>query len=99
STLCVCDDLDLYTLSLHDALPISFDHLFTLANMPIKRFGSMLVVKGEFERYLGLLQSAHVEANLAHVMCRNLISVDWRGYVYDRSEEHTSELQSRVDIV
>ena len=60
-----------------------FDRLFTLANMPIKRFGAMLAVKGEFDRYLGLLQSAHVDGNLDRVMCRNLISVDWRGFVYD----------------
>ena len=51
--------------------------------MPIKRFGSMLAIKGEFDRYLGLLRGAHADANLDHVMCRNLISVDWRGYVYD----------------
>jgi radical SAM/Cys-rich protein len=62
---------------------ITFNHLFTLANMPIKRFGSMLAIKGEFDRYLGLLRDAHADANLEHVMCRNLISVDWRGFVYD----------------
>jgi radical SAM/Cys-rich protein len=62
---------------------IEFNHLFTLANMPIKRFGSMLAIKGEFDRYLGVLRSAHADANLDHVMCRNLISVDWQGYVYD----------------
>jgi radical SAM/Cys-rich protein len=62
---------------------IVFNRLFTLANMPIKRFGSMLAIKGEFDGYLDLLRHAHVDANLANVMCRNLISVDWRGYVYD----------------
>ena len=62
---------------------IVFNHLFTLANMPIKRFGSMLAIKGEFDRYLGVLRDAHADANLDHVMCRNLISVDWRGFVYD----------------
>jgi radical SAM/Cys-rich protein len=62
---------------------IVFNNLYTLANMPIKRFGSMLLLKGEFDRYLDLLRGSHADANLAHVMCRNLISVDWRGYVYD----------------
>jgi radical SAM/Cys-rich protein len=62
---------------------IVFNHLFTLANMPIKRFGSMLMIKGEFDRYLGTLRAAHADANLDHVMCRTLISVDWRGFVYD----------------
>ena len=55
----------------------------TLANMPIQRFGAILIAKGEFDRYLDLLQHAHLDANLDHVMCRNLISVDWQGYVYD----------------
>ena len=62
---------------------IVFNNLFVLANMPIQRFGSMLVSKGEFEGYLQLLQDAHLDANLDGVMCRNLISIDWRGYVYD----------------
>jgi radical SAM/Cys-rich protein len=62
---------------------IVFNNLYTLANMPIKRFGSMLIVKGEFDRYLELLRGSHADANLAHVMCRSLISVDWRGYIYD----------------
>jgi radical SAM/Cys-rich protein len=66
-----------------DQYGISFNKLYVLANMPIQRFGSTLVTKGEFESYLGLLQDAHLDANLDGVMCRNLISVDWRGYVYD----------------
>ena len=62
---------------------VVFNRLYTLANMPIQRFGSMLVSKGEFDHYLDTLQSAHLDANLDGVMCRNLISVDWRGLVYD----------------
>jgi len=72
-----------YKRMLGERYGIVFNHLFTLANMPIKRFGAMLIVKDEFARYLDTLRHAHVEANLAAVMCRNLISVDWRGYVYD----------------
>jgi len=62
---------------------ISFNHLFTLTNMPIKRFGSMLVSKGEFEGYMQLLRDACQPANIPSVMCRSLLSIDWRGYVYD----------------
>jgi Protein of unknown function (DUF3641). len=62
---------------------IVFNRLFVLANMPIQRFGTMLINKGEFDGYLLLLQDAHLDANLDGVMCRNLISVDWRGFVYD----------------
>ena len=72
-----------YKRVLGEQYGIAFNKLYVLANMPIQRFGSTLVTKGEFESYLGLLQDAHLDANLDNVMCRNLISVDWRGYVYD----------------
>jgi radical SAM/Cys-rich protein len=62
---------------------IVFNTLFTLANMPIQRFGAVLMAKGEFDRYMALLRAAHRDENLDGVMCRNLISVDYRGYVYD----------------
>lgn len=62
---------------------VVFDQLFTLANMPIQRFGSMLVSKGQFNSYMQLLRSAHRADNLTQVMCRSLVSVDWQGYLYD----------------
>jgi radical SAM/Cys-rich protein len=62
---------------------IVFNQLFTLTNMPIQRFGSVLVSKGQFNSYMQLLHSAHRDENLEHVMCRNLLSVDWQGYLYD----------------
>jgi radical SAM/Cys-rich protein len=62
---------------------ITFNNLFTLANMPIKRFGSTLLSRGEFQSYMDTLKAAHKDENLASVMCKNLVSVDWQGYVYD----------------
>jgi radical SAM/Cys-rich protein len=62
---------------------VVFNHLFTLANMPIQRFGSTLVSKGQFNEYMTLLREAHKEENLGAVMCRSLVSVDWQGAVYD----------------
>jgi radical SAM/Cys-rich protein len=62
---------------------VAFDHLLTLANMPIQRFGSTLVSKGQFNAYMELLRGAHRDENLAGVMCRSLVSVDWQGYLYD----------------
>jgi radical SAM/Cys-rich protein len=72
-----------YRRELGETYGIAFNKLFTLANMPIQRFGSMLVSKGEFATYLALLRAAHREENLDHVMCRDLISVDYQGFVYD----------------
>ena len=62
---------------------VVFNRLFTLANMPIARFGSTLVSQGKFAPYMALLRSAHNPANLDGVMCRTMVSVDWRGYLYD----------------
>jgi radical SAM/Cys-rich protein len=74
---------DDYKRILREQHGVRFNHLYTLANMPIQRFGSILISKGEFDRYLQLLRGAHREENLDGVMCRTLISVDWRGFLYD----------------
>jgi radical SAM/Cys-rich protein len=72
-----------YKRHLADHFGVVFNQLFTLANMPIQRFGSTLVSKGQFNSYMQLLRSAHRDSNLDNVMCRSLISVDWQGYLYD----------------
>ena len=72
-----------YKRILGEAHGIVFNGLYTLANMPIQRFGSTLVSNGQFNGYMALLRRAHRDENLEGVMCRSLLSVDWRGYVYD----------------
>jgi radical SAM/Cys-rich protein len=72
-----------YKRILRERHGITFNRLYALANMPIQRFGSTLVSKGQFNAYLRLLKEAHRDENLETVMCRTLLSVDWRGYVYD----------------
>ena len=72
-----------YKRYLGERYGIVFNHLFTLANMPIQRFGSMLISKGQFNTYMSTLRAAHRDENLAQVMCRSLVSVDWQGYIYD----------------
>jgi len=62
---------------------VAFNHLYTLANMPIARFGSSLISKNIFDDYMALLKQAHQANNLQNVMCRTLISIDWQGFVYD----------------
>lgn len=62
---------------------ISFNHLFTITNMPIKRFLSYLRRSGNEERYMRKLVEAFNPATVEGLMCRNLISVDWLGRLYD----------------
>jgi radical SAM/Cys-rich protein len=72
-----------YKRILGERFGIAFNRLYTIANMPIQRFGSALVSKGEFDPYMALLHSAHRPENVEGVMCRSTISVDWQGYLYD----------------
>lgn len=72
-----------YKQLLGEQFGIVFNRLYALANMPIQRYGSWLLSKGRFEAYLGTLREAHRDDNLGGVMCRNLVSVDYQGHVYD----------------
>ena len=72
-----------YRKHLGEHFGITFTELFVLTNMPIQRFGSTLISKGQFEHYMDVLKNAYQPANLDSVMCRSLLSVDWKGYVYD----------------
>ena len=62
---------------------ITFNRLYVLTNMPIQRFGSMLDLEGSVRRVPGVAEKRLPAANLENVMCRSLVSIDWRGYVYD----------------
>ena len=72
-----------YKRVLGESFGIRFNRLYTLANMPIARFGSTLISNGQFNAYMTLLRESYQDKNLDAVMCRDLISVDWQGYVYD----------------
>ena len=72
-----------YRRELKSHFNIEFTQLFALANMPIKRFGSTLISKGQFNDYMHLLKDNYQTANLDGLMCRSLISVDWQGKLYD----------------
>ncbi len=62
---------------------IVFHRLFTIANMPISRFGGQLLARGTYTEYMGLLKNNYCQDNLNTVMCRDLISIDWQGFLYD----------------
>lgn len=78
---------------------VVFHRLYALANMPIQRFAATLQASGQLDRYLALLRSAHQGANLEAVMCRSLISVDWRGALHDCDFNQMLELGLPPDAV
>ena len=86
-----------YRRVLGERFGIVFNRLYTLANMPIQRFGSTLISNGQFNEYMTLLHQAHRDENLETVMCRTLLSVDWRGFVYDCDFNQMLDLPLRVE--
>lgn len=62
---------------------IEFNSLFTITNIPISRFLDFLIESGNYEEYMEKLIDAFNPAAVSGVMCRNTISVDWQGYLYD----------------
>jgi radical SAM/Cys-rich protein len=72
-----------YKRELSERFGIVFNRLYALANMPINRFGSWLISKDQLDGYMRLLKEHFRADNLKSLMCRTLVSVDWRGYLYD----------------
>jgi radical SAM/Cys-rich protein len=72
-----------YKCILREQFGILFNHLFCLTNMPITRYATHLKLRGEYDRYMELLETSFNAATLEQVMCRNLISVGWDGSIYD----------------
>lgn len=86
-----------YTQRLLNDFDVEFDDLYTITNMPISRFGSILLSKGQFEPYMQLLRDSYSPANLDSVMCRQLVSVDWQGNLYDCDFNQMLELELLPD--
>ena len=72
-----------YKTFLAEKFNIKFNKLYTITNMPINRFGSMLVSKNKFHDYMNLLKSSFSKKAAENVMCKHLISIGHDGYVYD----------------
>lgn len=72
-----------YRKYLSENFDIVFNQLHILTNMPIKRFGSTLISRGEFKTYMTLLRAAYQEQNTQQLMCKSTVSIDWQGYLYD----------------
>src|SRR5690606_10913678 len=77
------DLLEDYKTILKENYNIDFNSLLTITNMPISRFGAVLLAHDQFDSYMTLLKDSFSEKNLASVMCKNLFSVSWDGYLYD----------------
>jgi radical SAM/Cys-rich protein len=62
---------------------VYFNNLFTITNMPIARYLDWLRRSGNEAAYMRKLVNAFNPATVDGLMCRNLVSVDWQGNLYD----------------
>jgi radical SAM/Cys-rich protein len=72
-----------YKRNLKKDFNLDFNNLFTITNLPISRFLDYLLASENYEDYMEKLVDAFNPAAVKGVMCRNTISVDWDGYMYD----------------
>ena len=74
---------DEFRKNLREKHDVEFNRLFTITNLPISRYLEFLVMSGNLEEYMGKLVDAYNPAAAEGVMCRNTISVNWQGYLFD----------------
>ena len=72
-----------YRRELKELFDIDFNHLYTITNMPIKRFLFDLEKTGKLDAYMDLLVNSFNPGAAENIMCRNLVSVAWDGGLYD----------------
>jgi radical SAM/Cys-rich protein len=81
-----------YRMELGEHFGIVFNHLYTITNMPIKRFLHQLERSGQYKHYMQTLLDAFNPHAAEGVMCRNLLSVGWDGELYDCDFNQALEL-------
>jgi radical SAM/Cys-rich protein len=86
---------------------ITFNNLYSFANVPLGRFRDWLVTSGNYHQYMHKLASGFNPCTVDGLMCRTLVSVSWDGYIHDCDfnlaaqipaggvRRHVSEAQSR----
>lgn len=72
-----------YRKQLRAHFGIEFHHLFSLTNLPIKRFADFLHLNGQYAAYMGVLVNHFNPRTVPNLMCRSLVSVGWDGNLYD----------------
>jgi len=77
---------------------ISFNHLFTITNLPISRYLEYLIASDNYEDYMEVLLDAFNPNAVKSVMCRNTLSVGWDGSLYDCDFNQMLDLKIKTDL-
>ena len=83
-----------YKNILYEKYNITFNNLYTITNMPINRYADFLKMTGELEKYFELLAKNFNQQNLKNLMCKNTLSIDWEGQIYDCDFNQQLKLKS-----
>lgn len=82
-----------YKTELRKHFGVIFNQLYTITNMPIARFAAYLRHNGQFDEYMDLLVASFNPRTVDGLMCRNTLSIGWRGEVYDCDFNQMLDLQ------
>lgn len=82
-----------YTIELKEKYNIVFNDLFTITNLPISRFLEYLIAENQLETYMDVLANSFNPSAAQNVMCRNTLSVDYDGNIYDCDFNQILKLQ------
>ncbi|WGT67621.1 arsenosugar biosynthesis radical SAM (seleno)protein ArsS [cyanobacterium endosymbiont of Epithemia clementina EcSB] len=83
-----------YKKKLKNDFNIIFNSLFTIINMPVGRTKKYLQNKYLYFSYLEFLKSNYNELTLSHLMCKNQLSIDYNGNIYDCDFNQTEDIFS-----
>lgn len=86
-----------YKTHLKEDWNIEFNQLFTITNLPISRYLDFLLAANQYESYMDTLINAYNPAAAENVMCKNTLSVDWEGYLYDCDFNQMLQLKVKSD--
>ena len=75
---------------------VTFNSLFAITNMPISRFLDYLLVSGNYESYMEELVNSFNPTAIDSVMCRNMLSVGWDGYLFDCDFNQMLDMKTNV---
>ncbi len=85
-----------YKVFLHEYFDISFNNLFAIVNLPIGRTQFYLEHKKLYKPYLHFLETHFNSSTVEHLMCRNELSIDYLGNVYDCDFNQMANLPAKT---
>ncbi|MCG9892765.1 MAG: arsenosugar biosynthesis radical SAM protein ArsS [Thermosynechococcaceae cyanobacterium MS004] len=85
-----------YKVFLRQQFGIEFNQLLTITNLPVGRTAFHLQHKKLYQPYVDFLATHYNPATVKDLMCRNELSVDYRGYIYDCDFNQMAELPART---